>query len=132
MLEQTDLLSSRFHQRAKQLYDKVLVRAAIQCSSVQYSKIEFAVDIPHNEKVQRTAPEPRSFSNIESPLHADMVDWWTLANENLLQESVPFTIVAEGVRKSNTALRPGVKDMCAFLHRQDVPMMVFSAGLGGA
>lgn len=61
-----------------------------------------------------------------------MVDWWTLANENLLQEHVPFRIVAEGVRKSNTALRPGVKEMCAFLQKQDVPMMVFSAGLGGA
>ena len=61
-----------------------------------------------------------------------MVDWWTLANENLLQENVSFSIVAEGVRKSNTALRPGVKEMCAFLAAANVPMMVFSAGLGGA
>lgn len=61
-----------------------------------------------------------------------MIDWWTLANENLVQENVPYSVIAEGVRKSNTALRVGVNQLCSFLAANDVPMILFSAGLGGA
>eukprot|EP00301_Raphidiophrys_heterophryoidea_P004744 c12039_g1_i1.p1 GENE.c12039_g1_i1~~c12039_g1_i1.p1 ORF type:complete len:317 (+),score=62.66 c12039_g1_i1:371-1321(+) len=59
-----------------------------------------------------------------------MVEWYTKAHTDLLEEKVTPTTIANAVRAANTILRTGAHEMITLLQTRGVPLLVFSAGVG--
>ncbi|XP_054252829.1 kelch-like protein 11 isoform X2 [Indicator indicator] len=59
-----------------------------------------------------------------------MVEWWTRAHELLSQQKIQRDDIAQIVRESGVMLRDGFGEMFEQLHQQDVPLFIFSAGVG--
>ncbi|NXC41422.1 5NT3B nucleotidase, partial [Penelope pileata] len=59
-----------------------------------------------------------------------MVEWWTRAHELLSQQKIQKGDIAQIVRESDVMLRDGFKELFDQLHKYNVPMFIFSAGVG--
>ncbi|KAM6042611.1 7-methylguanosine phosphate-specific 5'-nucleotidase isoform 1-T1 [Theristicus caerulescens] len=59
-----------------------------------------------------------------------MVEWWTRAHELLLQEKIQKGDIAQIVRESDVMLRDGFNELFDQLHKYNVPLFIFSAGVG--
>jgi len=59
-----------------------------------------------------------------------MVKWWQEANDNLIDQKMPYIQLEEIVSIANTELREGVKDLLFKLEKEGIPVLIFSAGLG--
>jgi 5'-nucleotidase len=58
-----------------------------------------------------------------------MFEWYSQAHEHLLREGVKMQHIRDAVKGSNLALRPGVCDIIRILQENDVPLLIFSAGI---
>ncbi|NXP17944.1 5NT3B nucleotidase, partial [Scytalopus superciliaris] len=59
-----------------------------------------------------------------------MVEWWTRAHELLVQQKIRKSDIAQMVRESEVMLRDGFKEFFDQLHQNNVPLFIFSAGIG--
>ncbi|KAM5213526.1 7-methylguanosine phosphate-specific 5'-nucleotidase isoform 4-T4 [Hipposideros larvatus] len=59
-----------------------------------------------------------------------MVKWWTKAHDCLCQQKIQKFQIAEVVRESNAMLREGYKTFFNTLDQNNIPLLIFSAGIG--
>ncbi|XP_071307084.1 7-methylguanosine phosphate-specific 5'-nucleotidase isoform X2 [Agelaius tricolor] len=59
-----------------------------------------------------------------------MVEWWTKAHELLVQQKIHKSDIAQIVRESEAMLRDGFKEFFDQLHKNNIPLFIFSAGVG--
>uniref|UniRef100_A0A8C3L8S0 5'-nucleotidase n=1 Tax=Chrysolophus pictus TaxID=9089 RepID=A0A8C3L8S0_CHRPC len=59
-----------------------------------------------------------------------MVEWWTQAHDLLSQQKIQKGDIAQIVRESDVMLRDGFNELFDQLHKYNVPMFIFSAGVG--
>ena len=59
-----------------------------------------------------------------------MIDWWTKSLDLSVQTQISRDHIVEIVKNSSTHLKEGCKWFFYTLERYDVPLLVFSAGLG--
>uniref|UniRef100_A0A3P8TC97 5'-nucleotidase n=1 Tax=Amphiprion percula TaxID=161767 RepID=A0A3P8TC97_AMPPE len=83
----------------------------------------------------------RELLNIYYPIEIDasrsveeklplMVEWWTKVHELLIQQKIRKDLLAQAVRESSTMLRDGYKVFFDGLAEHQVPLLIFSAGVG--
>ncbi|ETK93356.1 HAD hydrolase, family IE [Phytophthora nicotianae P10297] len=58
-----------------------------------------------------------------------MIEWWTKTHELMIQHGVSKTAVKKAVEESDITLREGFMDIFDLLARENVPTLIFSAGL---
>ncbi|VDN16654.1 unnamed protein product [Dibothriocephalus latus] len=59
-----------------------------------------------------------------------MVEWWDLAQKAIVKSNVHKYTLKATVNQCNLALRDYVGDFIVQLHRENIPMLIFSAGIG--
>uniref|UniRef100_A0A8D2ADX8 5'-nucleotidase, cytosolic IIIB n=1 Tax=Sciurus vulgaris TaxID=55149 RepID=A0A8D2ADX8_SCIVU len=59
-----------------------------------------------------------------------MVEWWTRAHNLLCQQRIQKCQIAQVVRESTAMLREGYETFFNTLYRNNVPLFIFSAGIG--
>nr|XP_020498391.1 7-methylguanosine phosphate-specific 5'-nucleotidase-like isoform X1 [Labrus bergylta] len=59
-----------------------------------------------------------------------MVEWWTKVHELLIQQRIRKDLLAQAVNESGTMLRDGYKSFFDRLAEQQIPLLIFSAGVG--
>lgn len=59
-----------------------------------------------------------------------MVEWWTKAHELLVEQKIKRDLLSVAVRESEAMLRDGYQLFFDRLHEHDVPLLIFSAGIG--
>ncbi|NWI50802.1 5NT3B nucleotidase, partial [Calyptomena viridis] len=59
-----------------------------------------------------------------------MVEWWTRAHELLAQQKIRKADIAQIVRESEAMLRDGFEEFFDQLHKNKIPLFIFSAGIG--
>nr|XP_058140233.1 7-methylguanosine phosphate-specific 5'-nucleotidase isoform X1 [Dasypus novemcinctus] len=59
-----------------------------------------------------------------------MVEWWTKAHDLLCQQKIQKFQIAQVVRESNAMLREGYKMFFNTLYHNNIPLFIFSAGIG--
>ncbi|XP_075027756.1 7-methylguanosine phosphate-specific 5'-nucleotidase isoform X2 [Calonectris borealis] len=59
-----------------------------------------------------------------------MVEWWSRAHELLSQQQIQKGDIAQIVRESDVMLRDGFNELFDQLHKYNVPLFIFSAGVG--
>uniref|UniRef100_A0A8C2WP68 5'-nucleotidase n=1 Tax=Cyclopterus lumpus TaxID=8103 RepID=A0A8C2WP68_CYCLU len=59
-----------------------------------------------------------------------MVEWWTKVHELLIQQRIRKDMLARAVEESSAMLRDGYKLFFDRLTEQQVPLLIFSAGVG--
>lgn len=76
-----------------------------------YVKIEFDPHIDHDEKFRH------------------MEEWWRKSNQLLINEGANMNIINEAVQSSNILFRDGCLEMFELCHENNIPILVFSAGI---
>ncbi|XP_059526116.1 7-methylguanosine phosphate-specific 5'-nucleotidase isoform X2 [Myotis daubentonii] len=71
--------------------------------------------------------DPRRTAQEKSP---HMVEWWTKAHDLLCQQKIQKSQIAQVVRESNAMLREGYKAFFNTLYQNNIPLFIFSAGIG--
>ncbi|XP_073875670.1 7-methylguanosine phosphate-specific 5'-nucleotidase isoform X6 [Macaca fascicularis] len=59
-----------------------------------------------------------------------MVEWWTKAHNLLCQQKIQKFQIAQVVRESSAMLREGYKTFFNTLYHNNIPLFIFSAGIG--
>ncbi|XP_012672310.1 cytosolic 5'-nucleotidase 3 [Clupea harengus] len=59
-----------------------------------------------------------------------MVEWWTKAHNLMVQQKIKKDLLATAVKESDAMLRDGYKGLFDHLKEQNIPLLVFSAGIG--
>ncbi|XP_055984191.1 7-methylguanosine phosphate-specific 5'-nucleotidase [Sorex fumeus] len=59
-----------------------------------------------------------------------MVEWWTKAHNLLCQQKIQKSQITQVVRESNAMLREGYGTFFNTLHQNNIPLFIFSAGIG--
>ncbi|KAJ8414349.1 hypothetical protein AAFF_G00052190 [Aldrovandia affinis] len=59
-----------------------------------------------------------------------MVEWWTKAHDLLIQQKIRKDLLAQVVKDSDALLREGYKAFFDQLQERNVPLLIFSAGVG--
>ncbi|KAL2100821.1 hypothetical protein ACEWY4_002582 [Coilia grayii] len=59
-----------------------------------------------------------------------MVEWWTKAHALLVQQKIKKDLLATVVRESDAMLREGYQFFFDHLKEQNIPLLIFSAGIG--
>ncbi|XP_054986438.1 7-methylguanosine phosphate-specific 5'-nucleotidase [Sorex araneus] len=59
-----------------------------------------------------------------------MVEWWTRAHNLLCQQKIQKCQITQVVRESNAMLREGYGTFFNTLHQNNIPLFIFSAGIG--
>lgn len=59
-----------------------------------------------------------------------MVEWWTKVHELLIEQKIRKDMLAQAVRESHSKLRKGYKVFFDHLAEHQVPLLIFSAGIG--
>ncbi|KAI1896456.1 hypothetical protein AGOR_G00094980 [Albula goreensis] len=59
-----------------------------------------------------------------------MVEWWTKAHDLLIQQKIRKDLLAQVVRESDAMLREGYKVFFDQLQEHNIPLLIFSAGIG--
>ncbi|KAM3859948.1 7-methylguanosine phosphate-specific 5'-nucleotidase-like [Diretmus argenteus] len=59
-----------------------------------------------------------------------MVEWWTKVHELLIQQKIRKDMLAQTVKESSAMLREGYRGFFDRLAEQQVPLLIFSAGIG--
>uniref|UniRef100_A0A8C6SIR2 5'-nucleotidase n=1 Tax=Neogobius melanostomus TaxID=47308 RepID=A0A8C6SIR2_9GOBI len=59
-----------------------------------------------------------------------MVEWWTKVHKLLMEQKIRKDLLAQAVRESPSKLREGYKMFFDHLAEQNVPLLIFSAGIG--
>jgi len=77
----------------------------------KYFHIEISPDIPKEEKVRC------------------MVEWWSQANDALVSEKANIRMIPQMVATAKVEFRKGGTELFDLLHKNNIPMLVFSAGI---
>ncbi|XP_034564488.1 7-methylguanosine phosphate-specific 5'-nucleotidase-like [Notolabrus celidotus] len=59
-----------------------------------------------------------------------MVEWWTKVHALLIQQRIRKDLLAQAVKESGAMLRDGYKAFFDHLTEQQIPLLIFSAGVG--
>lgn len=59
-----------------------------------------------------------------------MVEWWTKVHELLIEQKIRKDMLAQAVKESRSKLREGYKMFFDHLAEHQVPLLIFSAGIG--
>ncbi|XP_072311764.1 cytosolic 5'-nucleotidase 3-like [Eucyclogobius newberryi] len=59
-----------------------------------------------------------------------MVEWWTKVHELLIEQKIRKDMLAQAVKESHSMLRDGYKGFFDLLAELQVPLLIFSAGIG--
>lgn len=59
-----------------------------------------------------------------------MKDWWNKSNELIVRTEITRESIREIVTDSITHIKSGCKSFFRRLEQHDIPLMIFSAGLG--
>ncbi|XP_029429612.1 uncharacterized protein LOC115074368 isoform X3 [Rhinatrema bivittatum] len=59
-----------------------------------------------------------------------MVEWWSKAHDLLTEQRIPKEQIAQAVKESSAMLRDGHEAFFNGLYSDDVPLFIFSAGIG--
>ncbi|CAG8475580.1 610_t:CDS:2 [Diversispora eburnea] len=59
-----------------------------------------------------------------------MIEWWNKAHELLIGQNINKNVVKDMVAETEVAMRPGLDELIEKCKNQNVPFLVFSAGLG--
>ncbi|XP_019120326.2 7-methylguanosine phosphate-specific 5'-nucleotidase isoform X1 [Larimichthys crocea] len=59
-----------------------------------------------------------------------MVEWWTKVHELLIEQRIRKDMLAQAVKESSAMLRDGYKVFFDHLAEQQIPLLIFSAGVG--
>lgn len=59
-----------------------------------------------------------------------MVEWWTKVHELLVEQKIRKELLGQAVRESKVMLRDGFRHFFDRLAEQQVPLLIFSAGVG--
>lgn len=59
-----------------------------------------------------------------------MVEWWTKVHELLIEQKIRKNMLAQAVKESRSKLRDGYKMFFDYLAEHQVPLLIFSAGIG--
>lgn len=59
-----------------------------------------------------------------------MVEWWTKVHELLIEQKIRKDMLAQAVKESSSKLRDGYKMFFDHLAEHQVPLLIFSAGIG--
>jgi 2-hydroxy-3-keto-5-methylthiopentenyl-1-phosphate phosphatase len=59
-----------------------------------------------------------------------MIEWWTKSQNLTVATNINRDNIVEMVKKSNTQLRDGCNSFFYSLERNEIPIMIFSAGIG--
>lgn len=59
-----------------------------------------------------------------------MIEWWTKVHELLIEQRIRKDMLAQAVRESRAILREGYKVFFDHLAEHQVPLLIFSAGVG--
>lgn len=59
-----------------------------------------------------------------------MLDWWIRSNELIVKTEITRESIKEIVQDSFTHIKSGCKPFFRRLEQHDIPLMIFSAGLG--
>ncbi|XP_059494823.1 cytosolic 5'-nucleotidase 3-like isoform X1 [Stegostoma tigrinum] len=59
-----------------------------------------------------------------------MIEWWTKVHELLVEEKIEKSKLAKTVRESDIELRDGFRVFFDELHKHNIPVLIFSAGVG--
>uniref|UniRef100_A0A4W6CMB5 5'-nucleotidase, cytosolic IIIB n=1 Tax=Lates calcarifer TaxID=8187 RepID=A0A4W6CMB5_LATCA len=59
-----------------------------------------------------------------------MVEWWTKVHELLIEQKIRRDMLAHAVKESSAMLRDGYKVFFECLAEHQVPLLIFSAGVG--
>uniref|UniRef100_A0A3B4B3T6 5'-nucleotidase n=1 Tax=Periophthalmus magnuspinnatus TaxID=409849 RepID=A0A3B4B3T6_9GOBI len=59
-----------------------------------------------------------------------MVEWWTKVHELLIEQKIKKDMLAQAVKESRSMLRDGYKVFFDLLSEFQVPLLIFSAGIG--
>ncbi|XP_030396824.1 7-methylguanosine phosphate-specific 5'-nucleotidase isoform X1 [Gopherus evgoodei] len=71
--------------------------------------------------------DPNQTMEEKCPL---MVEWWTKAHNLLLEQKILKSDIAKIVRDSEVMLRDGANTFFDQLHQHNIPLFIFSAGVG--
>ncbi|XP_050790609.1 7-methylguanosine phosphate-specific 5'-nucleotidase isoform X1 [Gopherus flavomarginatus] len=71
--------------------------------------------------------DPNQTMEEKRPL---MVEWWTKAHNLLLEQKILKSDIAKIVRESEVMLRDGANTFFDQLHQHNIPLFIFSAGVG--
>ncbi|XP_075436418.1 LOW QUALITY PROTEIN: 7-methylguanosine phosphate-specific 5'-nucleotidase [Ascaphus truei] len=98
--------------------------------------------IDNSKAVSETAGKSlKDLFNIYYPLEIDpnrsseekiplMVEWWSKAHALLCEQKIHKQKIAQVVKDSRVMLREGYEMFFGDLHRNEVPLFIFSAGIG--
>jgi HAD superfamily hydrolase (TIGR01544 family) len=86
-------------------------KAKMQALFNTYYPIEVDPAIPKAEKVKK------------------MEEWWGYANEAMVNEKASISLIPEAVAKASLDLRDGVHDLVETCEKQQIPLLIFSAGI---
>ncbi|XP_006823781.1 cytosolic 5'-nucleotidase 3A-like [Saccoglossus kowalevskii] len=101
-----------------------------------YGIIDDSILLPSSYRAKATALRNHYYSiEISDDISLDekyqhMVDWWNQAHALLVEHHVMKHDIEEMVRQSKALLRDGCQKLCQVLHTHDIPLLVFSAGVG--
>lgn len=59
-----------------------------------------------------------------------MLDWWNKAHDLLVEQKIKKEQIPQAVKESNVMLRDGYKSFFDILFNSDIPLFIFSAGIG--
>ena len=59
-----------------------------------------------------------------------MVEWWSKAHELIMEEELTVEKISQAVYQSNCKLRNGFEMIIKTCRERDIPLLIFSAGLG--
>ena len=95
-----------------QLSDGSLVREQTDQLRAKYQAIEYDVHIGAEEKI---------------PF---MIEWWSKVQSILIASNLDKSLMRDVIHHSEMKLRTGVKEFITELLRAEIPILIFSAGLG--
>jgi len=82
----------------------------------EYFQLYFPIEIDPHKPVEEKIPH--------------MLDWYRLANQLLVDEKVSITMFEDMINRSNIGFRERVHEFLIHLEEKDIPLLVFSAGIG--
>ncbi|VDP91802.1 unnamed protein product [Echinostoma caproni] len=86
--------------------------AMLKMLTEKYFPIEFDSLLPVEEKIPH------------------MLDWWAMTHQIIVDCGIHRNALAKTVRECNLVLRDKVKEFTDLLHQHQIPLLIFSAGLG--
>lgn len=119
-------------------FDKTLTKFVIngEKGCTAYGVFENSKVFPESYREKAKALKekymPIEYSGSISPAEKEshMVEWWTKANELIIELKIKQTQIPETVKDAHIALREGVEWFFVKLHEKEVPLLIISGGLG--